>query len=186
MPRVVIPILAGLFAGVLFVASNVTAQHDPEPHGVPIAVSGESAAPLQRKLGPHYVVTRYASAETALRERRAYAGFDARRNEVLTASANGANVSTSLQHELTVATRHSQHRDVVPLRSGDPRGVSLQQIVLGTIIAGFMAGVLMAQLALGEPLWQRGLAWGAFAVVFGVLVALVIGPILEILTGHFA
>jgi hypothetical protein len=28
-PRVVIPILVGLFAGVLFVSSNVTAQHDP-------------------------------------------------------------------------------------------------------------------------------------------------------------
>jgi hypothetical protein len=71
------------------------------------------------------------------------------------------------------------------LRSGDPRGFSLQQVVLGTIIAGFLSGVLMAQLALGEPLWQRGLAWAAFAVVFGVLVALVIGPVLEILTGHF-
>jgi|tagenome__1003787_1003787.scaffolds.fasta_scaffold14242752_1 hypothetical protein len=61
MPRVVIPILVGLFAGVLFVASNVTAQHDPQPHGVPITVSGGPAAPLQRRLGPHYVVTRHAS-----------------------------------------------------------------------------------------------------------------------------
>jgi hypothetical protein len=158
MPRVAIPILAGLFAGVLFVASNVAAQHDPQPHGVPIAVSGESAARLQQKLGPNYVVTRYASAETALRERRAYAGYDARRHQVLTASANGANVSMSLQHELTVASGRSEHRDIVPLRSGDPRGLSLQQVVLGTIIAGFMAGVLMAQLALGEPLW-RSACW---------------------------
>src|SRR3954464_2166993 len=60
MPRVVIPILVGLFAGVLFVASNVTAQHDPQPHDVPIAVSGEPATALQAKLGPQYAVTGYA------------------------------------------------------------------------------------------------------------------------------
>jgi hypothetical protein len=76
--------------------------------------------------------------------------------------------------------------DAVPLQSGDPRGLSLQQIVLGTIIGGFMMGVLTAQLALGEPLWQRNLAYGGFGVLFGLLGAVVIDPLLGVLTGHFA
>jgi hypothetical protein len=75
--------------------------------------------------------------------------------------------------------------DAVPLQPGDPKGLSLQQIVLGTIIGGFMMGVLTAQLALGEALWRRVAAYLGFGLAFGLLGALVLDPLLGVLTGHF-
>jgi hypothetical protein len=50
VPRVAIPVVAGRFAGVLFLAANVGALHDPRPHGAPVAIAGAPAAPLQRAL----------------------------------------------------------------------------------------------------------------------------------------
>jgi hypothetical protein len=44
VPKVAIPALAGLLAGVLFLASNVAALHSPRPHGVKVAVAGAPAA----------------------------------------------------------------------------------------------------------------------------------------------
>jgi len=52
-------------------------------------------------------------------------------------------------------------------------------------MGSFLMGVLTAQLALGEPLWQRGLAYVGFGVLFGLLAALVVDPGLNVLTGHF-
>jgi hypothetical protein len=46
VPRAVIPVIAGLFIGVLFLTSNVAAQHDPRPHDVPIVVAGAPAMPM--------------------------------------------------------------------------------------------------------------------------------------------
>ena len=52
-------------------------------------------------------------------------------------------------------------------------------------MGAFLMGVLTAQLALGEPLWQRGLAYTGFGVAFGALTAVVVDPLLGVLTGHF-
>jgi hypothetical protein len=190
MPRAVIPVLAGLFVGVLFLAANVAALHAPAPHGVPIAITGAPAGALQRALGDGYAVRRVAAVEPALKGRDAYGGIDVARGQVLVAGANGFAASMSIQQALIAAApklgvQPPGVRDVVPLQPGDARGVSLQQIVLGTILGGFLMGVLTAQLALGEPLWQRGLAYGGFAVVFGLLAAVVIDPLIGVLTGHF-
>jgi hypothetical protein len=190
VPRVLIPVLAGLFVGVLFLASNVAALHDPQPHGVPIAIAGAPAAPLQQQMGSGFEVRRVAAVEPALRSRDAYGGLDVARGQVLVAGANGMNASMAIQQALLAAAprigvQQPSVRDVVPLQPGDPRGVSLQQIVLGTILGGFLMGVLTAQLALGEPLWHRGLAYAGYAVVFGLLAALVLDPLIGVLQGHF-
>src|SRR3954451_12857509 len=157
MPRVVIPVLAGLFAGVLFLAANVGALHDPRPHKAPVAVSGAPAQPLQQALDSAmpggYAVTRVDDVQAALRHREAYAGLDTARGQVLVASANGFTASMAMQQALTkaapqVGVTAAKVSDVVPLQPGDPRGMSLQQIALGTIIGGFLMGVLTAQLAL--------------------------------------
>jgi hypothetical protein len=188
---VVIPVLAGLFAGVLFLAANVGALHDPQPHGAPVAVAGAPAQTLQRALGGAYQVERVDDVAAALRHRDAYAGLDVASGQVLAAGANGFAASMTMQQALAKAApslgvTEPKVGDVVPLQPGDPRGVSLQQIVLGTIIGGFLMGVLTAQLALGEPLWQRVLAYTGFAAVFGALAAVVLDPLLGVLTGHFA
>jgi hypothetical protein len=189
VPRAALGVIAGLFAGVLFLASNVAALHDPQPHGVPIAISGapESALPLPAG----YTVSRVGDVEAAVRRREAYGGLDVARGQIVVASANGFQASMTIEQVLTKAAPKAgvtrpRTVDAVPLQPGDPRGLSLQQIVLGTIIGGFMMGVLTAQLALGEPLWQRGLAYAGFGALFGLLGALVLDPLLGVLTGHFA
>jgi hypothetical protein len=190
MPRTAIPVIAGLFAGVLFLASNVAALHDPQPHGAPVAISGAPPAALQRALGPAYDVSEAGDAERALRTREAYGGIDVAAGTVVTASANGYQASMAIEQALAKAAPQAgvvnpRPVDAVPLQPGDPRGLSLQQIVLGTILGGFLMGVLTAQLALGEPLSRRALAYAGFGALFGLLGALVIDPLLGVLTGHF-
>jgi hypothetical protein len=188
VPRAAIGVIAGVFVGVLFLASNVAALHDPRPHGVPIAISGAPANALPLPAG--YTVTRVGNVDDAVQRREAYGGLDMEAGQIVVASANGFQASMTIEQALTEAAPKAgvarpQTVDAVPLQGGDPRGMSLQQIVLGTIIGGFMMGVLTAQLALGEPLWQRGIAYAGFGALFGLLGALVLDPLLGVLTGHF-
>jgi hypothetical protein len=188
------PVLAGLFIGVAFLASNVAALHDPRPHDVPVAVAGAPAAKLQAALDARepggYLVSEVPDVARAVRRREAYAGLDASRGVVVTAGANGYQATTTLAQTLASAAADLGFKqagvvDAVPLQPGDPKGLSLQQIVLGTIIGGFMMGVLTAQLALGEALWRRVAAYVGFGAAFGLLGALVLDPLLGVLTGHF-
>jgi hypothetical protein len=194
MPRPLLPVLAGLFIGVAFLASNVAALHDPRPHDVPVAVSGAPAARLQTALDQRvpggYDVSEVPDVGHAVRRREAYGGLDARRGVVIVAGANGYQATTAIAQALSSSAADLGFKqagvvDAVPLQPGDPNGLSLQQIVLGTIIGGFMMGVLTAQLALGEALWRRIAAYLGFGLAFGLLGALVLDPLLGVLTGHF-
>ena len=164
MPRPAIPVLAGLIVGILFATANVWALHDPRPHGAPVAASGTGASALARDLGAGFEVIAADSAREAVETRRAYFGYGAD-GRLYYAGANGRSVNDP---QLTAGGV-----DVVSLAEGDPNGNALAQLVLGTILGGFFTGVLMAQLALGSPLWQRGIAYAAFALAFGVLGATV-------------
>jgi hypothetical protein len=133
------------------------------------------------------------AAETLIRGRDADGALvvAGSRTSVLTASADGFNAATTIQQALTKAAKPlgistpPTPRDVVPLQGGDPVGLSLQQVVLGTILGGFMMGVLSAQLALNEPLRVRVPVRMAFGIVFGGLAAVIVGPVIGVLTGHF-
>jgi hypothetical protein len=194
MPRPLIPVLAGLFMGIAFMASNVLALRDPRPHDVPVAVRGAPAARLQAALDRRdpggYEVSEVPDVTGEVRRRQAYGGLDASRGVVVVAGANGYQATTAMAQTLTAAASDLGFKqagivDAVALQSGDPKGLSLAQIVLGTIIGGFMMGVLTAQLALGEALWRRIAAYLGFGVAFGLLGAVVLDTVLGALTGHF-
>jgi hypothetical protein len=200
MPRILVAALAGLVFGLLFIASNVVALHNPLPHQVPIAAAGVPARRLQAVLersqpGAFDVVPARsgATAERLIRGRNAFGALVVQGGgaTVLTASADGLNAATTIRMALTQAAKPlgvaqpPRTRDVVALQAGDPSGLSLQQVVLGTILGGFMMGVLSAQLALNEPLRVRVPARMSFGVVFGALAALILGPMTGVLTGHF-
>jgi hypothetical protein len=199
MPRILIAAIAGVIAGLLFITGNVVALHDPTPHEAPVAVAGAPAQRLQAVLersqpGAFSVVPAggAAGARRLIRGREAYGALVVEGGEatVLTAGAGGFNAATTIQTALTQAAQplglpQPQAKDVVPLQTGDPLGVSLQQVVLGTIMGGFLVGVLSAQLALNEPLKVRIPVRIGFGVVFGALAALVLGPVTGVLTGHF-
>jgi hypothetical protein len=199
MPRIVIAAIAGLLAGLAFIASNVVAQHNPLPHQVKVAAAGVDAGRLQETLDRAtpggYRVIGVAGPPDAVRSVTAHDAVGALvvsggRAGLLTASAGGYNAATTVQQALAQAAKALElpspaPRDVVPLQKGDPRGLSLQQIVLGTIIGGFLMGLLSAQIALGEPFALRALVTVAFGVAFGGIAALLLDPVIGVLTGHF-
>jgi hypothetical protein len=150
------------------VLANVWALHDPRPHGVPVA----GLSP-----GPGYTAVAVDDPRAAVRRREVYAarGEDGR---LYFAGANGQTVNREL-------VRGEAVTDVVPLAAGDPNGMSLAQVVLGTILGGFLTGVLMAQLALGAPLWQRWLGYLAFGAGFGLLLAVVTSALAVLPPGSF-
>lgn len=200
MPRVVVAAIAGLFAGLLFMASNVVALHDPKPHHVPIAAAGLDPTRLQAALDKAmpggFDVSPTADAATAAQQLRTREAMGALAvgpggAQVLYASADGYNAAMAVQQALTAAAkpagvpRPPRPRDVVPLQRGDPRGLSMQFIVLGTIIGGFFMGMLSAQLALSEPFWLRATVTFGFGVVFGGIAAVLLDPLLGVLTGGF-
>lgn len=168
MPRPAIPVFAGLFIGVLFTLANVWALHDPKPHGAPVG---------NFEAGPGYTTVPVDDPAQAVRAREVYAarGADGR---LYFAGANGQTVNRELVRGQAVT-------DVVPVADGDRSGLSLPQLVLGTLLGGFVAGVLMAQLALGDPLWQRWLAYSAFAVGLGLLIAIVVSVLDVLPPGSF-
>jgi hypothetical protein len=172
VPKPVVPVLAGLLVGVLFLTANIAALHDPQPHDAPVAVPYAT--------GGYQIVTAARPIE-AIRRREIYAAVQG--DQLLYAGANGMTAGQQLSQQLG---QNLTPVDVVPLQRGDPNGMSLQQIVLGTIMGGFLMGVLTAQLVLGDELYKRGLAFLGFAVAFGLLAAVVIDPLLGVLTGHFA
>ncbi len=200
MPKILVAALAGLVVGLLFIASNVTALHDPLPHQAPVAVAGAAPQRLQAVLerarpGAFHAVraSDAADARRLIRGRDAYGALVVNGGEasVLTASADGSNAATTIQMALTQAakgvgvTGTPMPRDVVPLQGGDPVGVSLQQVVLGSILGGFMMGVLSVLLALNEPLRVRVPVRVAFGAAFGAGAALILDPLTGVLTGHF-
>jgi hypothetical protein len=79
--------------------------------------------------------------------------------------------------------RRSRHALVAP--SARTTLVPTLPVAPVTTIRIFMMGVLTAQLALGEALWRRIGAYLGFGLAFGLLGALVLDPLLGVLTGHF-
>jgi hypothetical protein len=200
VPRVLIAALAGLLVGLLFILAGVTALHDPDPHRVPVAAAGVPPERVQRALDriqpQGYAVIATANTGTAERlvvRREAFGALilESDGPTVMYAGAYGVTASTTVRDALRRAaldlglTLGPEPLDVVPFQDGDPHGASLQQVALGTIVAGFFMGVLSAQLALSEPFGLRLLSTAGFAIVFGLLVAVVLDPLLGVLVDHF-
>src|SRR3954447_7884482 len=127
VPKPAIPALAGLFAGVLFLAANIAALHNPQPHAAPIAVAGDAPA-VQHALDAGspgaFAVFHDAEPEQAVRERRAYAGVEQDRT-IDYASANGRAAGQNLAQQLSI-TLHGEAEDVIAPAPEDPNVTSLQ------------------------------------------------------------
>lgn len=73
--------------------------------------------------------------------------------------------------------------DVVPLSADDPNGAGLSAMGLPLVIGGIAGGVVISLLVAGVT--RRLLALATYAVMGGLLAAVVTGPVLGILGGHF-
>ncbi len=151
-----------------------------EPRNLPVVVAGPppAAAAVSQQLaaarpGAFEVTTvaDSAAADQALRDREAYAAF--------VVAADGMSLHTASAASPTVAALLTQAAqqlgggrpvtvvDVVPNAPDDPRGVGFASGFLPLVLAGMVAGILLAVVI---PRWRdRLVGLAAFAVVGGLV-----------------
>ncbi|MFG1708352.1 hypothetical protein ACFLIM_34620 [Nonomuraea sp. M3C6] len=165
--------------GMLFAGSFLGAFHQPEPHGVPIAVvaPGEQVKQLQagidqRKAGA-FSLSEYTSldvARSALLDREVDAVLVPQEGKLVVASAGGRTGATVITAAFQAAAqaqgRPLQVEDAVPLPPGDSGGISGMFYVLSVVLPGIAMAVLLFQVAPG-----LGLAGRLGVLVAGALVA---------------
>ena len=114
-------------------------------------------------------------------------------DRLLVASADGVSISTAVE-ELITAAESSLHRgvevvDVVPLQGGDGHGLTGFYLVTGWIVGGYLVAALLGISGGARPATLRRAAIRLlgvvpYALLSGVGGAVIVGPVLDALTGH--
>jgi hypothetical protein len=172
----------------LFVTTYSLALGNPVPHGIPIAVVGDPAAHAATVQAVSQVAGdpefraygSLAAAKDAVDWQQVYAALDltAEPPTLYLASAAGASVARALARVSSVDP--AVHVvDTRPLGINDPNGVDIFYLMLGTTILGFVATFQVR--ANAAPLSLRG--WCCFVLahagVGALVLALVVGPVLQ-------
>ncbi len=202
-------LLLGFVLEMLFMASYTGALHNPDrtPRGLPLAVAGPAS------LADRYVnalnasaprgafkITREGSpsaARLAVEHRDVFAALTPTPSggtRLIVADAAGVNVASQLSSKLSAAFHARGERlqveHVAKLSSGDPRGISPFYAALSWVFGGYVGAIVLSVLA-GAATSRRLLAWqrlgglAVFALASGIVGAIVLGPVLGALTGHF-
>ncbi|MDQ6751262.1 MAG: ABC transporter permease [Actinomycetota bacterium] len=167
--------------------------HDPQPNGLRIGVvaTATQTRTVEHQLDavelPGSDLVRFDSAEqarSAITNRDVYGAvvFDGKGEQVLTAPAASFTVSSLLTQAASQA-KGARVAEVVPLSSGDPRGVVLNLLIIPLIVTGLLGAQLAVQIVgtvrLKRRLWTVALVAAAGALA----VATLIGPVLGTLPG---
>jgi hypothetical protein len=196
-------LLAGLvFAFAAFIGlfgwSLTAAGHAPALHGVRVAVSGPPAAvdALRRGLdaarpGAIHLVD-YPTPDAARRavtDRAVYAAVSTAPPQLYVASAAGPAVSSALEAAFTraFASRGGNLAvaDLVPLRSGDPRGLAILYVIISCVI-GSVAFAVVRSVVLRQPgVPALALSTVAFAALAGLAEAVTADTLTGALGGSF-
>jgi hypothetical protein len=178
--RSVAAVLVVAAVGLLFIASYAGALHDPRPHHVPVAVFGPPplAAALQGTSALKVLRERDdAGARRAIDRRDAYGAVIAGEAsiEVVVAPAASSNIAGLLRAELPRRLRQAGPVHVTtvhPLPRGDARGGVAFYVVVGWVIAGYLA-TSMLSIAFGPRPGRRRMAWRmAGVVLLGIVMGL--------------
>ncbi|MEV7615640.1 DUF3533 domain-containing protein [Streptomyces sp. NPDC089799] len=202
---------AVLVVGVLalqlaFITSYIGAFHQPKPSEIPIAVASpapritalsvEKLAALPGDPLDPRAVANEAAALSQVRNRDVDGALiidpAGQTDRLLVASGAGASLSQAL--ELVVgAAEKAQGRavrvvDVAPAAAGDARGLSAFYLVVGWSVGGYLCAAILAISAGARPAnTARGVirlgTLLVYAVVAGLLGALIAGPVLDALPG---
>lgn len=203
----------GLIIGVLllqigFILSYVGAFHAPTPQHIPLAVvssstqaSDQTVAKLNAIAGaPLQAVTvgDRASAEQQIHAGELSAALiidpQGTADTLLTSSGGGVSASsavTAVIEQVEAAQKRTvSATDIVPLQSGDGRGLTGFYLVIGWIVGGYLVAALLGVAAGARPAnprraYFRLAAMIPYAIVSGFGGALVADQVLGALTGHF-
>lgn len=190
--RPVIAVVFGVLAGAivaLIALAFLWSVATSEAHDLPAGVVGGQ---LPQSAGMPVEPTTYdsrAEAVQAIHEREVYGAFVLGTDgpEVLVAGADGAagvSVFEGIGKQIALAQdANLTTTDVVSLSAEDPTGGGISAMGFPLVLGGIVGGVVISLLVAGVT--RRLLALAVYAGVGGVLVALVTGPLLGILGGHF-
>lgn len=203
----------GLVLGVLavqlgFIASYVGAFHSPTPHGVAVSV----VAPAGASAGTAEQVTRQldglpghpleptavadeATARARITDRDAYGALllgAGNKDTLLVASGAGASVAGALEAELTAVDAAQQRtltvHDVLAVSAQDNRGLSGFYLAVGWVVGGYLLSSALRLVSPAQRVREMAVRlWvlTGYAVVSGLGGALLAGPVLGALPGHF-
>ncbi|MGW7541383.1 ABC transporter permease [Streptomyces sp. NPDC054770] len=202
-------LIVGVFALQLgFVLSYIGAFHAPKPHHIPVAVvapaqvSGQVVKQLDALRSDPLDARPAATAKQAralILDRTVDAAIlvhpKGRTDTLLVASAGGPAVSSTAQ-QIAQAIETGRHRqvtitDIRPPAAGDGRGMSSFYLVIGWIVGGYMAATILGMAGGARPanLHRTTIRLGSlalYAIASGLGGALIAGPLLGALHGHFA
>ncbi|WP_214109581.1 hypothetical protein [Acrocarpospora catenulata] len=158
MRKLLAPVVLVTLIGLAFAASFVGALHQPEPHGVPVAVvaPAQIAAQLDAGLSERrpgaFDIRTYpdeAGARAALGEREVEAVLLPQQGKLVVASAGGRTASTIVTQVFsTLAQAQGQTltvEDAHPLPPGDTGGVAGMFYVIALVIPGIAIAVLIGR-----------------------------------------
>jgi hypothetical protein len=167
----------------------------------PAQVAQQAAAELNQVSGDPVHATTAPSPEAALRQVTSGTSSAAlvidpagTTDHLYVASGGGAAVVTAVQ---AIATRAetAQHRqltvtDLVPLQKGDARGLTGFYLVIGWLVGGYLVAALLGVAKGSRPATTRRAvirlaSTVPYAIVSGLGGALIAGPVLGALNGHF-
>ncbi|WP_111765088.1 DUF3533 domain-containing protein [Nakamurella deserti] len=203
----------GLIVGVLllqigFILSYVGAFHAPTPHRIALGVVSASAPAAQQTAGQlsaisgeplaAEAVADRATAEDRIRQGELSAALivdaSSTTDTLLVSSGGGASVATAVTAVVQQAEATQQRTvsvtDLVPLQSGDARGLTGFYLVIGWIVGGYLVAALLGVASGARPATPRRayfrlVAIVPYAILSGLAGAFVVDQVLGALTGHF-
>jgi hypothetical protein len=198
--RKILFVLAGMLALVfVFVASNVAANHEPRPHGLPLGIVGPPTAvaaiagQLDRKAPGAFAVRAYgsaAAARTAILHRSIYGALEPGPPPVLlVADAASSFVAALLQKTFQVAAGAQGRRltvhDLAPLPPSDSTGATPFAATISLIIVGILGTSMIYLVTRNRTLAVRLTALVILAAGAGLLTALVTTVVVGAFSGPF-
>ena len=206
-PRTLLLGVGALLLQFGFILSYIGAFHAPAPHRIPVTVVAPPQIAQQVVDNLNAVAGQPVAAETSTDENAARNAVrtgersaayvvnpSGTQDTLVVASGGGTAVATAVE-ELATKAAQKQHRtvtidDIVPLQSGDARGLSGFYLVVGWAVGGYLFAAMLGVAKGSRPstfpraLWRLG-ATVPYAVASGFGGAVIAEPVLHALGGHF-
>lgn len=198
--RNLVVVTAGVVAIVFaFVTSNVAANHEPEPHNLPVGLVGSPqvidpvAGQLERSAPGAFEVIPYGSVEaarTGILHRDVYGAFVPGPAPILlVATAASRPAEDVLRQAFEAATRAQGQtlvvRDLAPLPASDSGGATSFSAILSLTIAGLLGSSLIYQVTRKRPVYVRLAAIFALGIGGGLMAALATNVVVEAFQDNF-
>jgi hypothetical protein len=171
------PVAIGVALVALFTFFFVYPGHDPEPNDLPVGIVGIEVEGVPGGFELREYPTPGAAADAVL-DREVYGALGA--NNALVASAASPQVAEILRG----IAGERRVTDLAPLDPDDPRGTSLNLVLLPLVVTAIL-GALLLSMAAAAPTRTRIYGLALFAILGGLAGMLVAKVALGVLPGSF-